>query len=220
MQLIIFNKMPLIHLEEVSAQTFIGLWKIEESPEYLEQKLQLKEHELSVLRSLQGEKRNLHWLATRVLLREMLSTEEYIDCVADENGKPILLNLPYKISLSHSYDYAAVMISRTKEVGIDIEIIKEKIDRVKHKFLSDDELSFIEDKHNLDHLYACWCAKEALYKLNGKKETSFKDNIHLNTFVYQTSGNIKATISKDDSEQKFSVNYRKFGNYMLGYVEE
>lgn len=136
--------MPLIHLEEVSPQTFIGLWKIEESAEYLEKKLQLKAHELSVLRSLQGEKRNLHWLATRVLLRKMLSTEEYIDCQPDENGKPILLNLPHKISLSHSYDYAAVMISLEKEVGIDIEIIKEKIDRVKHKFLSDTELAFIE----------------------------------------------------------------------------
>ncbi|ADY54114.1 4'-phosphopantetheinyl transferase [Pseudopedobacter saltans DSM 12145] len=211
--------MPLIHLEEVSPQTFIGLWKIEESAEYLEKKLQLKAHELSVLRSLQGEKRNLHWLATRVLLRKMLSTEEYIDCQPDENGKPILLNLPHKISLSHSYDYAAVMISLEKEVGIDIEIIKEKIDRVKHKFLSDTELAFIEKKHNLEHLYACWCAKEALYKLNGKKETSFKDNIHLNPFIFQANGSIQASISKEGGNREFRVNYRKFGNYMLGYVK-
>jgi len=212
--------MPLIHLEEVSLQTFIGLWKIEENPEELEKQLQLKEHELSVLRSLQGQKRNLHWLATRVLLRKMLSTEEYIDCKPDENGKPILVNLPYKISLSHSYDYAAVMISLTKEVGIDIEIIKEKIDRVKHKFLSSKELGFIEEKHKLEHLYACWCAKEALYKLNGKKETSFKDNIHLEPFVYQSNGAIQSAISKDGQTQRFRVNYRKFGNYMLGYVSE
>ena len=212
--------MPLIHLEEVSPKTFIGLWKIEENPEELEKQLQLKEHELSVLRSLQGQKRNLHWLATRVLLRKMLSTEEYIDCKADENGKPVLVNLPHKISLSHSYDYAAVMISLSREVGIDIEIIKEKIDRVKHKFLSNEELAFIEEKHKLEHLYACWCAKEALYKLNGKKETSFKDNIHLKPFIYQSSGAIKSAISKEGQTQRFLVNYRKFGTYMLGYVSE
>ncbi|MFD1629353.1 4'-phosphopantetheinyl transferase family protein [Pseudopedobacter beijingensis] len=213
--------MPLIHLEEVAKETFFGLWKIEETPGELEKQLQLKEHELLVLRSLQGEKRNLHWLATRVLLRKMLSTDDYIDCQADENGKPVLINLPHQISLSHSYDYAAVMISRDKKVGIDIEVIKDKIDRVKHKFLNNYELNFINQEHKLEHLYACWCAKEALYKLNGKKETSFKDNIRLDAFDYTETGKISSRIEKDGAKMKhYTVYYRKFENYMLGYVNE
>lgn len=212
--------MPVNFLEEISKDTSIGLWRIEENPEELEEQLQLKTHELDLLNSLNGNKRNMQWLATRVLLRKMLNTNEYIDCRADENGKPILLNLPHHISLSHSYDYAAVMISKNARVGIDIELIKTKIERVQHKFLNNLELSFINKKNRIDHLYTCWCAKEALYKLNGKKETSFKDNIHLKPFDYNQKGKIECSISRDNESKDYTVSYRKFDDYMLGYVYE
>ena len=212
--------MPISFQENINDDTAIALWRITENPEELEQQLQLKEHEMILLRSLSGEKRNLHWLATRVLLRKMLNTDDYIDCQADENGKPILINHPHHISLSHSYDYAAVMVSKTKKVGIDIEIIKTKIDRVKHKFLAANELAFINSENAVEHLYACWCAKEALYKLNGKKETSFRDHIHLSSFSYHETGEIEARIEKSTHQNTFTVKYQKFENYLLGYVCE
>ena len=212
--------MPLTLLENINADTEIGLWKITESADDLMGRLQLKEHELKLLSSLSKEKRNLHWLATRVLLRKMLNTNQYIDCQADENGKPILINHPHHISLSHSYDYAAVMVSKTKKVGIDIEIIKEKIERVKNKFLSAKELNFINPDHQIEQLYVCWCAKEALYKLNGKKEISFKDHIHLKDFTYQEAGALTAKIQKENIEDQFTVQYKKLDNYMLGFVCE
>lgn len=212
--------MPLTFLENINTDTAIGLWKITESPEDLMARLQLKEHELKLLSSLSKEKRNLHWLATRVLLRKMLNTNQYIDCQADENGKPILINHPHHISLSHSYEYAAVMVSKTKKVGIDIEIIKEKIERVKNKFLNNQELSFINSDHQIEQLYVCWCAKEALYKLNGKKETSFKNHIHLEDFVYREKGSLSAKIEKENIAHQFTVNYEKLDNYMLGFVCE
>jgi phosphopantetheinyl transferase len=212
--------MPLTFLENINTDTAIGLWKITESPEDLMARLQLKEHELKLLSSLSKEKRNLHWLATRVLLRKMLNTKQYIDCQADENGKPILINHPHHISLSHSYEYAAVMVSKTKKVGIDIEIIKEKIERVKNKFLNNQELSFINPDHQIEQLYVCWCAKEALYKLNGKKETSFKNHIHLEDFVYREKGSLSAKIEKENIVHQFTVNYEKLDNYMLGFVCE
>ncbi|KHJ36595.1 holo-(acyl carrier protein) synthase 2 [Pedobacter glucosidilyticus] len=212
--------MPLTFLEEIHPNTYIGLWKIEEEPAVLEKQLQLKDHEKEVLKGLNTQKRNLHWLATRVLLRKMLNTEEYIDCQPDENGKPVLLNMPHHISLSHSYDYAAVIISKDKRVGIDIEIIKDKITRVQQKFMSPQELSFMDEQYAIEHLYVCWCAKEALYKLNGKKETSFKDDIHLEEFPYQTKGVLKGSIHKEPLAKNYKIAYRKFEDYMLGYVYE
>ncbi|MFC5285362.1 4'-phosphopantetheinyl transferase family protein [Pedobacter alpinus] len=212
--------MPITFFENIDDNTSIAMWKIEESPEVLEAQLQLKEHELKLLRSLSKEKRNLHWLATRVLLRKMLNTQEYIDCQANENGKPILMNHPHHISLSHSYDYAAVMVSKTKKVGIDIEIIKSKIERVQNKFMNSEELSFIGDEDRIEKLYVCWCAKEALYKLNGEKEISFKDHIHLKSFNYEENGSLIAKIEKQNLKEAYTVNYKKFDNYMLGYVSE
>ncbi len=210
--------MPISLHENIDQDTAIGLWRITESSIDLESQLQLKTHELTLLSSLSKGKRNLHWLATRVLLRKMLNTNEYIDCRADENGKPILINHPYHISLSHSYDYAAVMISKTKHVGIDIEIIKNKIERVQNKFLSAKELNEIDNINRIEKLYVYWCAKEALYKLNGKRETSFKDNILIKPFNYLPYGDLSATIEKDNSTDTYAVNYKKIDNYMLGYV--
>jgi 4'-phosphopantetheinyl transferase len=212
--------MPITFHQNINEDTEIGLWRITETPEDLMARLQLKEHELNLLSLLGKEKRSLHWLATRVLLRKMLNTNHYIDCQADENGKPILMNHPHHISLSHSYEYAAVIVSKTKKVGIDIEIIKEKIERVKNKFLSQQELNFINSEHQIEQLYVCWCAKEALYKLNGKKETSFKDHIHLEKFKYQENGNLFGKIEKENIAHHFTVQYRKIDNYMLGFVCE
>ncbi|MBK0383730.1 4'-phosphopantetheinyl transferase superfamily protein [Pedobacter sp. SD-b] len=210
--------MPITFHENIDQDTAIGLWQITESTADLEARLQLKAHELLLLNSLSNDKRNLHWLATRVLLRKMLNTNEYIDCQADQNGKPILINHPYFISLSHSYDYAAVMISKTKQVGIDIEIIKDKIVRVQNKFLNQTELDHIDEEARIEKLYVYWCAKEALYKLNGKKETSFKDHIHIKPFNYLPYGELSATIEKANTADAYRVHYKKIENYMLGYV--
>ncbi len=212
--------MPISFYQDINPDTAIALWKITESVANLEGQLQLKEHELQTLKSLGKEKRNLHWLATRVLMRKMLSTNEYIDCRTDENGKPFLANHPHHISLSHSYGYAAVMVSKTRKVGIDIEVIKTKIERVQAKFLCNDELAFIGEQDRIEKLYVCWCAKEALYKLNGKKETSFKDHIRLSNFEFKEEGSLNARIEKDNRSKKYTVNFKKFEDYMLGYVCE
>ncbi len=212
--------MPITFYQDINSDTAIGLWKITENPTELEAQLQLKEHELKLLHSLGKEKRNLHWLATRVLLRKMINTNEYIDFRVDDNGKPYLANHPHHISLSHSYDYAAVMVSKTRKVGIDVEIIKPKIERVQSKFLADKELDFISDENRLEKLYVCWCAKEALYKLNGKKETSFKDHIAISSFAYADEGTLKAKIEKNNRTKSYVVNFKKFEDYMLGYVSE
>jgi 4'-phosphopantetheinyl transferase len=97
---------------------------------------------------------------------------------SDANGKPYLANFPQKISLSHSFDYAVAMISTEGEVGIDMEIIKTKVERIQHKFLKPVELAFItQGDTRYEQLYACWCAKEAIYKLQGNSGVSFLNNM-------------------------------------------
>ncbi|MDF3078906.1 MAG: 4-phosphopantetheinyl transferase superfamily protein [Sphingobacteriaceae bacterium] len=210
--------MALAHYKQVDAKTSFAIWKIEESAEELYNQLQLKDHETEFLSTLNNGKRNLHWLSTRALLRSMLNTDEYIDCLVDEHGKPYLANFPHQISLSHSYDYAAVMISEDKPVGIDIELIKNKIERVAKKFMSKAELDFIDQKNAIEHLYVCWCAKEAIYKLHGKKNISFLDNIELKPFEFSQNGQFEAALNIEDTEEQFQVFFEKFENYMIGTV--
>jgi phosphopantetheinyl transferase len=210
--------MALAYHKKLDENTEFALWKIEETADELFAQLQLREYEKKVLDGLNNGKRNLHWLSTRVLLRTLLDTDQYIDCQVDEHGKPYLPNSPYHISFSHSFDYAAVIMSKDKPVGIDIEIIKDKIERVASKFLVAEEIDFIELQNRIEHLYICWCAKEAIYKLQGKRNVSFKDHIRLQSFAYQGKGSFSATLETDQECKTYEVFFEKFQNYMIGYV--
>ena len=211
--------MALVYHKELDQYTSFAIWKIEEGAEELLAQLQLKHHEISYLDTLINGKRNLHWLSTRVLLRRMMNTEEYIDCQVDSSGKPYLTNFPHHISLSHSFDYAAVMVSKNKSVGIDIELIKNKIERIAHKFMNADELAFIAGDR-IEHLYVCWCAKEAIYKLHGKKNISFLDHIRIKPFNYPGMGSFEASLDTGIRTNTYTVYYDKFEGYMIGYVSD
>ncbi|EEI94213.1 4'-phosphopantetheinyl transferase family protein [Sphingobacterium spiritivorum ATCC 33300] len=214
------TEMALAYLRELDEHTKLAIWKIEESAEELLAKLQLDTRERALLDSFGKGKRSLHWMTTRVLLRYLLQTDQYIDCPSDENGKPYLTNFPYKISLTHSYDYAAVLISAKGEVGIDLEIVKDKVIRIKHKFLKPEELAFIQGEQSTEQLYACWCAKEAIYKLQGNKGVSFLNNMTILPFEYQAQGVLKLQLEVNQIRTTYNVYYEKFGEYMLGYAIE
>jgi 4'-phosphopantetheinyl transferase len=211
--------MAIAYRQRVDDDTEFALWKIEEKAENLYNQLQLDEQEKTYVEQLSNGKRHLHWLGTRVLLRKMLITNDYIDCKVDEHGKPYLVTLPYHISLSHSFDYAAVMISKKNPVGIDIEVIKNKVERIAHKFMRAEELAFVNESHKIEQLYACWCAKEAVYKCNGEKEVSFVDNILLEPFNFESPGVMQAKLLNEKKEIDYKVEYLKYEDYMIGYVK-
>ncbi len=212
--------MALAYLRELDNNVKFAIWRIEESAEDLIGRLQLDGREKAVLSRLNKGKRTLHWLATRVLLRKMLDTPGYIDCPSDENGKPYLANFPQRISLTHSFDYASVMMSDNGEVGIDLELVKPKILRIADKFMKEGELESISDQNRIEQLYACWCAKEAVYKLQGNKGVSFKDNMTILPFEFQDQGVLYLDLDAPHRKEQFKVYYEKFQEYMLGYVME
>ena len=212
--------MAIVYRQRVDDDTEFALWKIEEQAEELYNQLQLNESEKAFVEQISNGKRHLHWLGTRVLLRQMLLTDEYIDCKVDEHGKPYLVSLPYHISFSHSFDYAAVMISKKHPVGIDIENVKDKVERIAHKFMSPRELAFINDEHKIQQLYVCWCAKEAIYKCYGQKAVSFLDNISLQPFELVSQGIVNARLQKDAIDINYQVGYLPYEDYMIGFVKD
>jgi len=212
--------MAIAFRQRVDDDTEFALWRIEEQAEDLYNQLQLNDEEKAFVQNIGNGKRNLHWLSTRVLLRTMLDTSEYIDCKVDEHGKPYLVSLPYHISFSHSFDYAAVMISHKSPVGIDVEQVKEKVERIAARFLSPQELEFIDPQQKIDHLYACWCAKEAVYKCHGQKEVSFMDDIALKPFSFTGEGQLNAILTKGNTKIDYTVGYLQYEDYMIGYVKE
>lgn len=212
--------MALVYLRELDTQTKFAIWKIEESEEFLINKLQLNETEQQKLHQLGKGKRTLHWLATRVLLRYLLDTNEYISCPSDANGKPYLPDYPFKVSLTHSFEYAGVMLSTKGECGIDLEIVKDKVLRIKEKFLKKEELAFLSSDNEVEQLYACWCAKEAVYKLQGNKGISFLQDMTILPFNFKAQGVMTVELDKKGTKHSYQVYYEKFQDYMLGYAVE
>jgi len=210
--------MAIAYRQQVDDDTEFAIWKIEEEADELYCQLQLNEYEKAYYEQLKIGKRNLHWLGTRVLLRKMLRTNEYIDFKVDSHGKPYLGNLPFHISLSHSFDYAAVMIGK-EPVGIDIEQVREKVERIAHKFMREEEMAFIDPNDKIKQLYVSWCVKEAVYKCYGQKEVSFVNNIWLEPFAFEGHGWLKAHLNKAEINLNFDVGYLQYQDYMIGYVK-
>lgn len=214
--------MPIIWSKKIDANGELALWHISENADELYSKLQLNEQEKQTYKSIQSAKRNLHWLGSRVLLRTLINTSLHIECQLDENNKPYLVNFPYEISISHSNDYAAVIIYKGKLVGIDVEKMSPKIERIAKRFLSDDELLSIGDKYRIEKLYVCWGVKESLFKLYGKGNLPFIGGIKIESFTFTSTGKgkVQASIQKENYKQSFTVQYKQIDDYMLTWCVE
>ncbi|HEV7232175.1 MAG TPA: 4'-phosphopantetheinyl transferase superfamily protein, partial [Bacteroidia bacterium] len=103
--------------------------------------------------------------------------------------------------------------------GVDIELIKPRIIPIASKFMSDEEMKNIDPALKTEQLHVYWCAKEALYKLNGEKELIFRESLLVSPFLYNPAGGtLEARIVTKDMNRIFSLCYEKIENHMLVYV--
>ena len=81
-----------------------------------------------------------------------------------EKGKPFALNADVHFSVSHSGECVVCAVS-DKEIGIDIEKIRDISLRAAEKFASADELEYIKSCKN--GFFEIWTLKEAYFKCIG-----------------------------------------------------
>ena len=67
-----------------------------------------------------------------------------VKIVYNPDGKPFLKGFSGEISFSHTQEYAAVILDCNQPVGIDIEKVKPRIEKVRSRFLDKDELEYID----------------------------------------------------------------------------
>lgn len=196
----------------------IGVWEIKESVDELYAQLTLSNDEERIFSSLKTATRKQHWLSYRMILPYLVSENELSAISYDVYGKPYLNNGVRHISVSHSGKYSALIASPVHSVGVDIERIEDKIEKVSHKFLTEMELSEVGRDLSLDALYIMWAAKETLFKLHGKRDILFKDHIYIAPFAPQKEGLIYGTIKNDDGEKMYTVHYQIIDDYILSYA--
>ena len=151
--------MPLIETRQLASHIMLGLWHIsEEAPT----------------------PRQRERLATRNLLCAMTG-DDTITIDHEPSGKPFLKsqfstlnpqisNLNPQISISHTRGFAAAMLSYGVPVGIDIEYISDRVDRIAPRFIHPEEKA----ETTLQRLLL-WSAKETVYKLYSEDKLAFFD---------------------------------------------
>ncbi len=181
---------------------------------------QFSKENLTALDSYKYDHRKKEWLVSRILAEHIIG-EKNIRIVYDEYNKPSLHGSNLHISLSHSHDLLGFIVDEAA-TGIDIEIIKPKIFNIKHKFMSKMELLSLQEENNAEQLTVYWCAKESLYKLYGKKELEFKENLPIEPFKYEEKGIIKGWIKNSVMNTCFNLPYEQLNlgkeRYMLTYI--
>ncbi len=159
-------------------------------------------------------KRELEKNATAFLLEKLFN--KTVELSYNEEGKPELKDETCHISISHSHDKLVILCNKNCQTGVDIELIRDKVLKIKDKFLSEKELK--EAKDNVEKLIICWAAKEALYKLYGLKEVEFAKHLFVHPFQLNQEGALLGEINLDSFRKKFNLHYEKLDDYMLVYV--
>ena len=159
-------------------------------------------------------KRDIETRGKNYLISRLL--DDSCKIIYDDKGKPHLENDTRHISLSHSHDKLAIIINETEPTGIDIELIRDKVVKIKHKFLSVPELT--ETGNDVNKLLIYWAAKETLYKIYGLKEVDFIANLFVKPFNKHNLGTIIGEINLPDFKKTFELNYQFIDNYILVYA--
>ncbi|NOR74220.1 MAG: 4'-phosphopantetheinyl transferase superfamily protein [Draconibacterium sp.] len=172
----------------------LGIWKLSESVTDLISQFQFSEKEITEFSRIKVERRKKEYIATRLLLNELLDKRPEITYL--DSGKPELKNSIINISISHSSDFVVVIISE-KNVGIDVENTQRNINKIATRFLSKNELthiSYLSDKQKITVLY--WSAKEAVFKCTNKNGVQFNKQIIIQPFEIENKGKFAAILNK------------------------
>jgi len=225
--------MALFYYKEVSEDTKLAIWKIEESENYF---LQFVSQQYPISHP----QKRLQHLAGRFLLQYLFPDFPIHNIQLAASGKPIIEDNSYHFSISHTGSFAAAVVSKSQVVGIDIEQKRATIVKVINRFLHQDEiqliklysnsvntqqsthLNFIEEAdiftNNIESLILLWSAKEAIYKWWGKGNVEFNEMIRIDSWQQQIEGKMKAQFLFENSIFHLNPNFHFFEDLCLVWL--
>jgi phosphopantetheinyl transferase len=229
--------MPLFFQNIISPNTKLAIWQIEEDESFFLEKVSLQ-------RSITHPHKRLQHLAGRYLLRYLFTDFPDEEIEIASTRKPFLPDEQYHFSISHCGNFAAAIVSKNERVGIDIELISDKVTKIAHKFLNDTEKTVVNsqlsivngeqasDKRQMStsnndeavlitidelQLTLFWCAKETVYKWWGRGEVDFKNHINLHN-VEIAKQTFIAAFTKLAVPELLTINYYVFDNLCLTFT--
>lgn len=202
--------------QENPLQLKIAIWKVEEAESYFRQRTPFVNKEAH--ERYKHPQTRLHWLASRLLLHEVLGPEQYQQLGKSSKGKPQARD--FELSISHSADLVAIAIGKKEQnIGIDIQDFSPKLEKIAPKFIPPIDLAEIAtDPYFKELVHIHWGMKEALFKAYGKGKLDFKKHMILdwNQNFNPQGERFKSFIRKENIQLEYKSAYQiTEGNYLL-----
>jgi phosphopantetheinyl transferase len=210
-------KLPLFYQHNINETTKLAIWKIEEQEQFFLAHVPLQNN-------ITHPHKRLQHLAGRYLLKYLFPDFPNKEILIADTHKPYLPNDRYHFSISHCGDYAAAIVSSKYRSGIDIEQPSDKVARVMHKFLHENDITFMNhsylyDRSPLQLLTIMWSAKEALYKWFGFGEVDFKEHMQLTSaIVFQNEELQLPFVFKKEKHIHLTIDAKLFDKIVLSWV--
>lgn len=191
------------------------IWKITENEEELRAQLTHPELFADKVANLKpGSRRMLEVLAVRRAMKELFYGEER-PLRYTSDGAPYLDGGPY-ISVSHTDGYAAVITCDTP-VGIDIERIGTRVQKVVSHFLRPEEIAVLhlsDDYHLALHL--AWSAKEAAFKVLGHDYYDLQNRTTVQHIDWRQK---RLLLAIDRQQTPLQIHFDYTDEYMMTWVQ-
>ena len=201
--------MPLVYQQNINAVTKMGVWHITEAEDFFLQQVPLQ-------KEITHWHKRLQHLAGRYLLKEMYPDFPLELIQIADTRKPFLQDELYHFSISHCGDYAAVVVSREYRVGVDIEMITPKVEKIIHKFLSQQEQLLLPTEEKFKMATVFWSVKESVYKWKGLGSVDFIRHINIKSVEDREGEGVVNCIF--DSKVPLQLHYLLFNNNSLTWV--
>lgn len=206
--------MPLFYQQNINESTSLAIWEIQEAEDFFNLNIPLR-------REITHPHKRLQHLAGRYLLPFLFPDFPNDKIEVAVTRKPFLSSEKYHFSISHCGNYAAAIVSKENRVGIDVELITPRLEKIKKKFLHPEELRFVNAQlshKQLTLLSILWSAKEAMYKWYGAGEVDFSEMMRTLPFQVAKEGEISAAFIKDPLRQILTLHYKLMGKLTIAWV--
>jgi phosphopantetheinyl transferase len=207
--------MPLYKSIIIDEDTKLHIWKNTESIEELSQQVKLKDTCSARVAGMKSELHKKGFLGVRMLLQEIGYTD--FDLYYDTDGKPHLKD-GKNISITHSYAFSAIIVSNSKDIGIDMELQREKVITIADKFI-EPEFAYLDPQHLTEYmrkLIVIWGVKEAVFKMISRSGLSFKQNIYVFPFdIAKKDGT--ASVKFEDINAVYPFHFEEIEDFTLVY---
>lgn len=159
--------------------------------------------------------KRIEWSAGRHLLRHLFLEAglDYQGLLKDPSGKPYAVGSSVQVALSNSFPFIAAQIHPIRPVGIDLEKPRKNLPRVLDRILT--PLERKDAGSDPKKMLVYWCAKEAMFKINGKRNLIFSRDLQIAPFVRSGNGTIEGSISTEGQVLPVRLDYWIGSSYTL-----